>query len=150
MARFHAEIPTTAPPERAFAYLADFANSEQWDPGVVRAETISSSPTGLGSEFHVVTGSAGRTIPFRYRIIEFESPRRVVLQGTSARLISVDAIDVEPSEAGGSTITYDADLRLTGVFRIFDLPLSLAFRRIGDRAVAGLASALETLVERDA
>lgn len=149
MARYHAAIDTSVTPEEAFVYLADFSNSEKWDPGVVRAETITPPPIGLGSEFHVVTGSAGRTVPFRYQIIEIEPPRRVVLRGTSSRLVSTDAIDVVPADDGGSTITYDADLRLTGIWRVFDIPLSLAFRRIGDRAVEGLRSSLESLVERD-
>lgn len=147
MARYHAEILVTTPPEQAFTYLANFANSQEWDPGVVRAERLTSGPVGSGSEFDVVTGSARRTIDFRYRITDFDPPRRVVLRGTAARLVSIDQIDVTAAEDGGSTITYDADLRLTGVWRIFDLPLSLAFRRIGDRAIEGLRSTFDSPVE---
>ena len=148
MARYHAEIHVVTPPEQAFTYLANFANSQEWDPGVVRAELITPGPVGSGSEFDVVTGSARRTIDFRYRIIDFDQPRRVVLRGTAARLVSTDQIDVAAAEDGGSMITYDADLRLSGVWRILDLPLSLAFRRIGDRAIEGLRSAFELPVER--
>lgn len=147
MARYRSSIHVTTPADQTFNYLADFANTQEWDPGVVRAEVVKPTPIGLASEFDVVTGSTARTILFRYRIIEFDPPRRVVLRGTSARLVSTDSIDVSPATDGGSTITYDADLRLTGILRVFDLALSLAFRRIGGRAVEGLRTTLGAPIE---
>ena len=51
---------------------------------------------------------------------------------TSYDVISVAAI------SGGSAVTYDADLRLHGARRIFDLPLLAAFRVIGRRAESGM------------
>jgi len=42
----------------------------------------------------------------------------------------------------GSVVTYDADLRVRGLFRLADPLLALAFRRIGDRARDGLVRAL--------
>lgn len=142
MAHYRSEIHVTAPQEQAFAYLANFATTQEWDPGVIRAELVTPLPIGSGSEFDVLTGSAGRTIPFRYRIIEFDPPGRVMLLGTATRLVSTDTIDVSQADHGGCTINYDADLRLNGIWRLLDFPLSIAFRRIGDRAVEGLRSAL--------
>ena len=53
-------------------------------------------------------------------------------------------ITVEPeTRDGGCLVTYVADLSLKGVLRIGDPLLGLAFRRIGDRAAAGLRSVLE-------
>lgn len=147
MAHYRAATSVPAAPDQVFHYLANFAHSQEWDPGVVRAEAVTPPPIGSGSEFDVVTGSAGRTIHFRYRIVEFDPPRRVVLRGTSAHLTSTDAIEVAPLECGSSTITYDADLRLSGIWRVFDFLLSPAFQRIGDRAVGGLRSTLAPLVE---
>ncbi len=42
-----------------------------------------------------------------------------------------------------AVVTYEADLSLKGVLRIGDPLLGLAFRRIGDRAAAGLRTALD-------
>ncbi len=55
--------------------------------------------------------------------------------------VSVDTIVVAPLDAG-CTLTYDADLRLVGLFLVFSPSLDiLAFRRIGDRAIEGLRTA---------
>ena len=57
-------------------------------------------------------------------------------------MCSTDEIRVVPVGAGTS-VTYDADLRLKGPLgRLMDPLLGLAFRRIGDRAAVGLGKAL--------
>ena len=48
-----------------------------------------------------------------------------------------------PRRVTGRTVTYDADLRLKGPLGgVLDTLLGLAFRRIGDRATAGLRETL--------
>ncbi len=42
MTRLHERIKTTLPIEAAFDYVADFANAQEWDPGVASARRISS------------------------------------------------------------------------------------------------------------
>jgi hypothetical protein len=37
MATYRAELDTILSPERAFAYLSEFSNVREWDPGVVDA-----------------------------------------------------------------------------------------------------------------
>ena len=66
----------------------------------------------------------------------------MVFQADQAAVCSTDEIRVVPVGAGTS-VTYDADLRLKGPLgRLMDPLLGLAFRRIGDRAAAGLRNAL--------
>ena len=43
---------------------------------------------------------------------------------------------------GGTLISYEAKLTLRGPFTLADPLLALAFRRIGERALAGLRSTL--------
>ena len=40
-------------------------------------------------------------------------------------------------------VTYDAELTLNGLLRIFDPVLGLGFKRIGDKAATGLIRALD-------
>jgi hypothetical protein len=55
------------------------------------------------------------------------------------RLRSVDEITFEPATAsGGTRVTYNAMLTLTGPFRLVDPLLQRAFNRLGDAAAAGL------------
>ena len=142
MARYRATIQSKKSPEEAFEYLADFANAREWDPGVVEGENLTGQPIGRDSRFRLASRFLGRRVPLEYRIIAYEPPCRVVFQADQVAVCSTDEIRVVPVGAGTS-VTYDADLRLKGPLgRLMDPLLGLAFRRIGDRAAAGLRNAL--------
>ena len=79
---------------------------------------------------------------FHYEVKEYEAPRRLLLFAQTPLLTSEDEIRVEP-EKDGSVVTYDATLTLNGPLGMFDGLLGSAFRRIGDRAAAGLRRALK-------
>jgi hypothetical protein len=86
----------------------------------------------------------GRPVALEYRITDYDRPTRVVLAADEASIRSTDEILVTPTD-GGSRVTYEADLRLKVPFGSWMDPLlALAFRRIGDRAAAGLRKALGT------
>lgn len=138
MARYRADIPSPKTPEAAFEYLARFSNAVEWDPTVVRAEMVTPAPVGRGSAFELVIRTGRRESTWRYEIIEHDPPQRVVLRAERGALVSEDTITVRPAPNGGSIATYDADLRLRGLLRIADPLLAIAFRRLGDRAAAGL------------
>lgn len=139
MARYIGSLDVDASPEATFDYLARFSNAEEWDPGVGEAEMVTPEPVGPGSAFILQVKAMGRSLPFRYEVVEYERPARVTLEARRSPFVSRDTITVEPTPSG-SRFTYDADLRLTGPARLLDPLLALAFRRIGDRAMAGLES----------
>lgn len=143
MARYRATIDSTLPPETAFAELADFSSTERWDPGVRRARRLDAGALRVGSRFHVVARFAGRDIPLEYEIVELDPPRAVVLRAERAAMVSLDTITFEASSTG-TTVTYEADLRFTGILRVLDPMLAVAFRQIGDRAREGLRRVLRS------
>jgi hypothetical protein len=83
----------------------------------------------------------GRRIPLEYRIAEFERPSRLVLCGGDSSLRSIDEITFV-SRPGGTRVTYEARLELTGIRRLADPILDLLFQRIGRLAVRGLRERL--------
>ena len=85
-------------------------------------------------------------MPLEYVIVELDAPSTVVLRAESSTVVSLDTITFEAS-ATGSVVTYDADLRLKGVLRLFDPLLAVAFRRIGDNARDGLRTVLQAPAE---
>ena len=111
------------------------------DLGVVEAERLGDAPVGEGTEFRVVADFLGRTSALTYRIVEFEPGEAVTLRGENATVVSLDRITCEPTD-GGTRVTYDADLALKGPLRFADPLLGLAFKRVGDRALAGLRETL--------
>jgi carbon monoxide dehydrogenase subunit G len=137
MARYKASLYTPRSPEEAFAYLSDFSTTAEWDPGVAEAERLGGAPVGEGSEFRLVAVFLRRKTPLTYRIVEYDPPNAVTLRGENSTVVSLDRMTFRPS-GGGTEITYDADLALKGPMRIADPLLALAFKRVGDRALAGL------------
>jgi len=143
MARFVTRVRTPLAPEAAFAYMADLTNFARWDPGVRRAEAVTTSEPGLGAEFDVEVNGIPRPLLLRYRLTTYRHPHEVVAEATSKRLHSLDRITVVPDDSTGSLVTYDAELNLRGVPSVFDPFLSMVFGRIGRQAEQGLMKALD-------
>ena len=141
MARYRASLETSRSADEVFAYLSDFATTQEWDPGVAEATRIDDGPVREGSEVRLLASFLGRTVPLTYRVVEFDPPRSVTMLGENATVASRDRITVEPTPEG-AVITYDADLALKGLLRVADPWLAIAFRRVGNRALAGLRSTL--------
>jgi hypothetical protein len=141
MARYVTRIESALAQAEAFAYMADFANARLWDPSVSEARPVGDAPIGIGSAFDLVARFGGREVPLRYEIIEFDSPRRVVLEAQRPGFVSRDTITVETA-GDGSVVNYDATLTFGAVGRLFDPVLQRIFNRVGARATPGMQTAL--------
>ena len=121
--------------------MADFANARVWDTSVSEARRVGEAPVGLGSAFDLVARFGGRDVPLRYEVVEYDSPRRVVLEAQRPGFVSRDTITVDPG-GSGSFVHYDAMLAFSGVGRLFDPVIQRIFNRVGARATAGMRTAL--------
>ena len=139
MARFTTTIRSPWSAEQAFDYMADFRNFEDWDPGVSASSLVAGDEPGPGAAYSVkVTGTT-----LRYETREFDRPRRTVVEAISPRLRSYDIVEVHPRD-DGCDVTYDATLELNGFLKkIADPIMGIVFRRIGNKAAAGMAEKLE-------
>jgi len=123
--------------EDAFAYLADLENFAEWDPGVSSASQVDGDGPGLGAAYDVKAGGAA----LRYEVIEFASPNRMVAEAKTMFFRSYDIIEVV-ERSDGCDVTYDATLELNGPFGLLDFGLRLFFDKIGNKAAAGMITAL--------
>jgi carbon monoxide dehydrogenase subunit G len=142
MTRLHETIDTPLPIDDAFAFVADFANASQWDPGVATSERLDDGPVGAGARYRLGIRMRGRVAPMEYRITTFEPPRRVVLTGEGSNVSAVDDIRFEPT-ASGTRIDYSADIRLGGWLRLAAPFAGGAFRKIAADALGGMQAALD-------
>ena len=142
MAVLTERIDTALGIEDAFAFVADFANSAQWDPGVATSEQVGDGPVRVGTRYRLGVRMAGRVAPMEYTITRLDAPRRVVLTGEGSGVYAVDDISFEPA-GSGTTIRYTADIRLRGVMRLLAPFAGAAFRRIADNARAGMQRTLD-------
>jgi carbon monoxide dehydrogenase subunit G len=137
-------IETSLPIDEAFAFVADFANAERWDPGVATSARSDDGPIGVGARYRLGVRMGGRVTPMDYEVTAFEPGRRVVLAGTGRGVRAIDDIRFSPSEAG-TRIDYTADIRLVGLLRPAGPFAAGALRRIGCAARDGMERALERL-----
>jgi carbon monoxide dehydrogenase subunit G len=141
MATYKATLETQLPAEEVFAYLSDFSNTKEWDPSTVQAERVDDGPIGEDSEFRLVAAFLGRESAITYRVVEYDPPGIVSFHGENSTVVSLDRIAVAAAD-DGSRITYDAKLTLKGWLKLADPLLAVAFKRLGDRALAGMHAAL--------
>lgn len=141
MARYVATADSPRPREEVFAYLKDFSNAREWDPGVAEAERVDSGEITVGSEFHLLTEFMGRKTPLTYRVVEIDAPRLITFRAETGTLASHDTLTFETAGTG-TRVTYDADLTLNGPLKLADPILKLMFSWIGGRARDGLRKQL--------
>lgn len=142
VARYVTSIDSPRDPDDLFAYLSDFSNAKEWDPGVVDAVRDGSGPVAVGSEFRLVAKFMGRETPLTYVVTALDPPRSVTFRGENASVVSLDTISFEP-RGEATRVTYDADLSLKGPAKLAEPLLRLVFNRIGDAAAAGLQEHLQ-------
>ncbi|HRY45550.1 MAG TPA: SDR family NAD(P)-dependent oxidoreductase [Thermoanaerobaculia bacterium] len=141
MIRLHETVEVPRPIGEAFAYASDFANIEQWDPGVSGSVRLKDEPVGPGSRFRLDVDFGPFTTPMVYVVTLFEAPHRVVLEGQGDRIRAVDDIRFE-GIPGGTRIDYTADLTFLGPSSLAEPFLRSALEGVGRRAVEGLKNAL--------
>lgn len=142
MTRLHETIETTLPLDETFAFVADFANAQHWDPGVATSERLDAGPVGLGARYRLGVRLAGRVAPMEYRITTYEPTSHVVLTGSGSNVTAVDEIRFERAGTG-TRIDYTADIALGGWMRLIQPFAGGAFERLAQAALAGMKRALD-------
>ena len=122
--------------------MADARHFAQWDPGVRTSTLVRGEQPGPGAVFEVVVNAGRRGITLVYETVEWDPPSGLVLRAETRWMCSNDTVRIARTDSG-SAVTYDAELELRGALRLFDPLLKRTFRKIGDRAAAGLRGVLE-------
>ncbi len=142
MAILKEHIETSLTPERAFAFLADFANAEVWDPGVVSSVRANAGPIGIGARYRLGVKMGGRTATMDYEVTAWEPDRLVVLEGSGSGVVAVDEIRFKPTPTG-TQIDYTADIRFRGLMRLATPFAGGALARVARDARDGMQQALD-------
>lgn len=140
MATIHEGFEIDRPIAEVFDAVADFTTNATWDPGVRRSVQVVGNVVGLGTEFDVDLDITGLVVAptFRYRITTYNRPDHVVLETEGLLARGRDDVTFTETATGGTRVDWTADFSLRGLGRLMDPILALGFRRVGQRAVAGL------------
>ncbi len=129
----------------AVAYLKDFGNATDWDPGSVANERLDSGPIQVGSTWRNTSKLIFINTELRYELTQMRDDG-VVFVGTNATATSIDTIDVIPAGDGnGVRITYDANVTFNGTARYADPLMTLIFLKLAGETVAGITRELGKL-----
>ena len=127
--------------DEAFAFVADFTNVVEWDPGITASEKVGDEPVGVGTRFDVVSNFAGRSLPLTYVVDEWDAPQRTVLSTSTSRFDGKDTITFREVD-GGTEIDYIAEFRFKGLMRLAEPFLKGTFDRLGRKAMDGVVEAV--------
>ena len=75
-------------------------------PGVTEGESLTPGPRRVGSVYRLAVRIAGRVVPFDYRVLDIDRPRRVVLQADARAMVSTDTITVERAGPAPGSATW--------------------------------------------
>lgn len=140
--RLHQIRHIDRPIAEVFAFTADFANAERWDPGVASSRRVGEGPPDVGTRYELVVEFGSSRIPMTYEITEWAPQTRVVLEGSGESVAATDAIIFDARD-GGTRVEYTADLRFTNWLRFVAPLLAPVMHRVGRRALDGLVAELE-------
>jgi hypothetical protein len=148
MARIVEQFLTPAPRSAAFAYVADFTNTRDWDPMIEAAVRQDAGPLRVGSAFDVSLRFGSRVVPLRYMITELRPDEHVVLETSGWWYRGRDDVRIR-TVGDGSEVRWDATFALRGPLLLLDPLLAIGFRRTAREAVAGLRTALAALTSEE-
>jgi carbon monoxide dehydrogenase subunit G len=142
MAKLNERIETALPLDEAFAFIADFANSKDWDPGVATSVPLDPGPVAVGSRYQLGIRRGDSVSSMEYVVTALEPLRRVVLVGEGSGVSAIDDIRFAATQ-GGTRIDYTADIRLRGAKRLVAPFAGGTFAKVARQARDGMQRALD-------
>ncbi len=126
-----------------FAYLADFSNAEQWDPGTLTCRRTQGEG-GVGSVYQNTSRFLGRETRLEYTVLALEQDRRIQLRGLNKTVTATDTMELT-RHGDGTELTYTAEFAFSGVARYVAPLLGPALKKLGNEAEEGLRRELARL-----
>lgn len=141
MIRLDRTLEIDAPQSDVFAYIAEFENLPEWDPGTASVTKLSPGPTKVGTRYAVVVNVATGTSDMTYEVTEWEPSLRVALRGESRAMVAIDRISFASTADGATRVRYEAEFTMRRALRWSEGLLRRTFAAVGDKAMAGMAAA---------
>jgi carbon monoxide dehydrogenase subunit G len=143
--RLERTVRTDRPVGRVFAYLSDFTNTEEWDPGTVETVLVSGDG-GVGTDYRNTSRFAGRESSLTYTVVERVVDERLVLRGRNRSVTVTDTmLFTALPDGAGTEVRYTADFDFGLLTPLLAVVLWLPMKKLGDDAERGLREALGRL-----
>lgn len=142
MTTLHETIRVRRPANEAYAYIADFTTTLEWDSTVQAARCLTPGAIDVGTQFLVTCALPVGSIDLRYQITNLEPGHRIELRGEGRFFNVYDCITL--TEDGEFTdIDYRARFEFIPLLNTLAKRFRPGLERMGEASVAGLKAALE-------
>ena len=132
------------PRERVVAYLRDFANAVDWDPGTVECTQNSSGPIGKGTTWHNKSKLYGISTELTYELTR-DDPDHVVFSGSNKTATTSDDLSFADAGNGRTEITYRALVDFHRFGFIGEPLFGFIFGKLADDVPKQMTTVLEKL-----
>ncbi|MET8848979.1 SRPBCC family protein [Amycolatopsis sp. NPDC004625] len=143
MVQVERTVTVGAPIGPVAEYLADFAHTEEWDPGTISCSRTSPGPIEVGTQWHNVSEFRGRRTELEYRLTR-RSAGRVTFVGKNKTATSTDDFTLTAGP-DGTTVRYQATIEFNGWAKLAGPLLKREFERLGDEVAPALSRVLGAL-----
>ena len=137
------EFEVPCPQDAAVAYLADFANAVEWDPGTVSCvrDGDPAAPVAPGATWTNGCKVGGGVTTLTYERVSLTDDHDV-REGSNKTAHSKDDLTVTEVDDSTSRIRYEATITFKGLARLTDPLMALVFKGIADETVEDMTAAL--------
>ena len=132
------------PIEQVVEYLADFAHTEQWDPGTKTCTRTDGLPLQVGSRWDNTSEFLGRETELVYRLERWE-PDHLVFVGENSSATTTDDLTFTAPTPQSTEIRYHADFDFHGVAALAGPLMKPALAKLADETVQQMTRTLESL-----
>ena len=131
-----------ADPEKAFAYVADFATHGQWSTEPLTVTPDADGPCKVGATYHSEVKFMGKTIKAKQTVTEYDPPRRFAFSSDEGQVF-VNEYTFAPGAGGGTDITRTISTEQGGIKGAFQsLVVPIAAPRFWKKQVVKLQANL--------
>lgn len=131
----------STPRPEVHAYLRDFANAEEWDPGTISCRRQGDGPVAVGATWSNVSEFRGKETELTYRLTQ-DSPDHLQFVGENKTVTSTDDISFA-ADGTGTRITYHAEFAFHGLAALATPFVKGQLEELGDKTQAQLTTVLD-------
>lgn len=144
MASVERIVTVSTPIAKVWPYVADWTNTEEWDPPTVRT-TRTSGDGGVGTTYHNVSKLLGSEQEVEYRVVARQENALLELEGDAGSVQVHDTITFASTAEGGTEVKYHAEFHPQGAAKLAEPLLPPALKILADKVAASLTEKLEGL-----
>lgn len=129
--------------EDIFAYMSNLENLVDWSSAVIMVRNISLGELHVGARVRSTIRFLGRWLDMTFEVVEYEPGRSLTIKSIAGVAPCLFCYQFEPFEDGGTTVSQEAVIQLTGSLGLEEPVITRMVRRQMEHDLLTLKDLLE-------